>query len=69
MELRQKEKGPIGKLFNACSDALKRVFESKTRRDRDRPPGAEPYANSLVRNRRGPNGRSGAVALAEPDDE
>ena len=33
------------------------------------PAGYDPFAGSPVRNKRGPNDRSAAVALAEPDDE
>jgi hypothetical protein len=29
----------------------------------------DPYAGSPVRNRRGPNNRSAAVAVAEPDED
>lgn len=32
-------------------------------------PGRDPFAGSPVRNKRGPNDRSTAVAVAEPDDE
>jgi hypothetical protein len=32
-------------------------------------PPRDPYAGSPVRNKRGPNDRSAAVAVAEPDDE
>jgi hypothetical protein len=67
MAIEQKERGPIGNLFNDFSDALKRALGSKTRRDP--PPDADPYAGSPVRNKRGPNDRGAAVALAEPDDE
>jgi len=45
------------------SQFLNRFFGGNPGRDHD------PYAGSPVRNKRGPQDRSAAVAVAEPDDE
>jgi len=36
---------------------------------RQNPPPVDPYADRLVPVRRGPRGRSGAAAVAEPEDD
>jgi hypothetical protein len=36
---------------------------------RQNPPPVDPYADRLVPVRRGPKGRSGAAAVAEPDED
>jgi hypothetical protein len=54
----------VKKVSQLLIQAFHRLFG---RRPPERP--RDPYAGSLVPNRRGPKDRSSAVALAEPDDE
>ena len=53
----------IDKLKHLLHQLLKNLFGSNPPREED------PYAYSPVRSRRGPNDRSGSVAVAEPDEE
>ena len=53
----------LRKISAVLASLLKRLFGGNLPEDRD------PYAGSLVRNRRGPNDRGSAAAVAEPDDD
>jgi hypothetical protein len=52
----------------AISDFFGTVF-NRLFSSGDPPADRDPYACAPVRNKRGPNDRSSAVAVAEPDDE
>ena len=54
-------------MFRRIREALKRILFRK-RPDREPEP-PYPYADRLAPVRRGPRGRSGAAAVAEPDEE
>lgn len=49
-------------LFSALLEALRRLFGKK-------PEPEDPYAHRLAPVRRSPSGRSGAAAVAEPEEE
>ncbi len=49
-------------LFTSLIEGLRRLFGKK-------PESGDPYADRLAAIRRGPKGRSGAAAVAEPDEE
>jgi hypothetical protein len=49
--------------------SLLQLLKSLFRRRRQNPPPVDPYADRLVPVLRGPKGRSGAAAVAEPDED
>ncbi|HET7206120.1 MAG TPA: hypothetical protein VFI95_06025 [Terriglobales bacterium] len=49
-------------LFQALADRLRRLFGGK-------PEPSDPYADRFAPVRRGPKNRSGAAAVAEPEEE
>jgi hypothetical protein len=53
-------------MLRRIREALKRLL--RFRKPEPEPP-YDPYANRLAPVRRGPKGRSGAAAIAEPDEE
>ena len=54
-------------MFRRINNLLRKLFDNLF--GGNPPIDRDPYAGSPVRNKRGPNDRSAAVAVAEPDDE
>jgi hypothetical protein len=58
------DQGREGSLFKALLNSIRRLLGSKP----PQLPG-DPYAERMAPVRRGPKGRSGAAAVAEPEEE